>query len=145
MVTVPSKRRSGPVVSDTGDIVSVRLEKEERRGGLGVCFFFQAEDGIRDVGVTGVQTCALPIYDVVQRTSAAAYEEAGIGAEDLDVLEVHDAFTIGELVTTEALGLAPPGGAPARVEIGRASRRARVQISGAAVSLKKKLRVSASV
>src|SRR3712207_9553619 len=24
--------------------------------------FFQAEDGIRDIGVTGVQTCALPIY-----------------------------------------------------------------------------------
>ena len=35
---------------------------------MGVCFvlfvfvfFFQAEDGIRDIGVTGVQTCALPI------------------------------------------------------------------------------------
>src|SRR5256886_7533645 len=26
-----------------------------------VCFFFQAEDGIRDLTVTGVQTCALPI------------------------------------------------------------------------------------
>ena len=37
--------------------------------GVGLCslvllvcvFFFQAEDGIRDIGVTGVQTCALPI------------------------------------------------------------------------------------
>src|SRR3712207_7799676 len=27
----------------------------------GFFFFFQAEDGIRDIGVTGVQTCALPI------------------------------------------------------------------------------------
>ena len=27
------------------------------------CFFFQAEDGIRDTSVTGVQTCALPICD----------------------------------------------------------------------------------
>src|SRR5207302_2464537 len=26
-----------------------------------ICFFFQAEDGIRDFHVTGVQTCALPI------------------------------------------------------------------------------------
>src|SRR3712207_4336849 len=26
-------------------------------------FFFQAEDGIRDIGVTGVQTCALPIFN----------------------------------------------------------------------------------
>src|SRR5256884_8651055 len=32
--------------------------------GRGVCFFFfQAEDGIRDVAVTGVQTCALPISE----------------------------------------------------------------------------------
>src|SRR5256884_1342922 len=29
-------------------------------------FFFQAEDGIRDVAVTGVQTCALPIYRAFQ-------------------------------------------------------------------------------
>src|SRR5256886_8813750 len=29
------------------------------------CFFFQAEDGIRDLTVTGVQTCALPISGVV--------------------------------------------------------------------------------
>src|SRR5438093_7712986 len=28
-----------------------------------MCFFFQAEDGIRDWSVTGVQTCALPIWD----------------------------------------------------------------------------------
>src|SRR3712207_8932895 len=31
-------------------------------------FFFQAEDGIRDIGVTGVQTCALPILE--QRVAA---------------------------------------------------------------------------
>src|SRR3712207_9399395 len=29
--------------------------------GMNMFFFFQAEDGIRDIGVTGVQTCALPI------------------------------------------------------------------------------------
>src|SRR5262249_59971640 len=33
-------------------------------------FFFQAEDGIRDWSVTGVQTCALPIYDVTIRVPA---------------------------------------------------------------------------
>src|SRR5256886_12367187 len=31
---------------------------------LRVFFFFQAEDGIRDLTVTGVQTCALPIYKI---------------------------------------------------------------------------------
>src|SRR6266516_1282582 len=32
-----------------------------------IFFFFQAEDGIRDRTVTGVQTCALPIYEGVRR------------------------------------------------------------------------------
>src|SRR3712207_8000759 len=35
-------------------------------------FFFQAEDGIRDIGVTGVQTCALPIYDTTFVSNKAA-------------------------------------------------------------------------
>src|SRR5687767_15676140 len=35
-----------------------------------VCFFFQAEDGIRDKLVTGVQTCALPIF-LVTKTGAS--------------------------------------------------------------------------
>ena len=35
-------------------------EGEGGRGGVVGCFFFQAEDGIRDWSVTGVQTCALP-------------------------------------------------------------------------------------
>src|SRR5207245_7986272 len=38
------------------------------------CFFFQAEDGIRDATVTGVQTCALPIfpaYEYVKRGSGS--------------------------------------------------------------------------
>ena len=34
----------------------------EAKDGCFVFFFFQAEDGIRDWSVTGVQTCALPIY-----------------------------------------------------------------------------------
>src|SRR5690606_41207648 len=41
---------------------------------VNVCiFFFQAEDGIRDFHVTGVQTCALPIYEAgAQRVHAWA-------------------------------------------------------------------------
>src|SRR5215813_15303769 len=34
----------------------------KRKGGGWFFFFFQAEDGIRDADVTGVQTCALPIW-----------------------------------------------------------------------------------
>src|SRR5256885_11162611 len=35
----------------------------------GIAFFFQAEDGIRDYKVTGVQTCALPISHEADQTS----------------------------------------------------------------------------
>ena len=35
-------------------------------------FFFQAEDGIRDRLVTGVQTCALPIFDMVDENRVFA-------------------------------------------------------------------------
>jgi acetyl-CoA acetyltransferase len=40
-----------------------------------------------------------------------AYAESGISPEDLDVVELHDAFSIAELVYYEALGLAAPGDA----------------------------------
>src|SRR5438128_8297935 len=39
---------------------------------LGALFFFQAEDGIRDATVTGVQTCALPIFAAL-RCALAGY------------------------------------------------------------------------
>src|SRR2546429_941934 len=42
-------------------------------------FFFQAEDGIRDVAVTGVQTCALPISRVVVYLLLAGCLFAGLG------------------------------------------------------------------
>jgi len=48
----------------------------------------------------------------VDMTAAAAekvYAQAGIGAEDIDVIELHDCFAPNELLTYEALGLAPVG------------------------------------
>src|SRR2546422_7092032 len=41
-------------------------------------FFFQAEDGIRDVAVTGVQTCALPICRTVRRRPRAGAESRAV-------------------------------------------------------------------
>src|SRR5262249_56930856 len=51
-------------------------------GGRVLVFFFQAEDGIRDWSVTGVQTCALPISVVgLLRRRLAGGGQPGIGAE----------------------------------------------------------------
>lgn len=47
-----------------------------------------------------------------------AYEAAGLGPEDLDVVELHDCFTVNEALSYESLGLAPSGGAERMIEDG---------------------------
>lgn len=56
----------------------------------------QAEDDILDAEITA-------------RAARQAYEQAGLGPADVNVVELHDAFTIAELLYYEALGLAPYG------------------------------------
>lgn len=50
-------------------------------------------------------------YDMAKAAGRQVYEAAGIGPEDVDVVELHDCFTANELLTYEALGLCPEGGA----------------------------------
>jgi sterol carrier protein 2 len=50
-------------------------------------------------------------YDMARRAANQVYESAGVGPEDIPVVELHDCFTANELITYEALGLAPEGGA----------------------------------
>jgi len=47
--------------------------------------------------------------DIAVRLSRQAYEKAGVGPEDIDLAEVHDATAFGELHQTEALGFCRPG------------------------------------
>src|SRR5207244_7092046 len=93
-------------------------------------FFFQAEDGIRDDLVTGVQTCALPIFDAngnpipVAAASRTPFPGNMIPASRITSL------------SQKILGLVPgtnvlnPGTGPNYQEIGRASCRERVSIEG---------------
>src|SRR5256885_3717678 len=71
-------RQVGNIVVGSSEQVGRRRRKNlayaARNGRSAVdCFFFQAEDGIRDYKVTGVQTCALPIL-TVQAMKAGAVE-----------------------------------------------------------------------
>lgn len=47
--------------------------------------------------------------DPAERAANMAFEKAGVGMNDVDVLEVHDATAFGELVLTERLGICPVG------------------------------------
>src|SRR5689334_23898820 len=59
-------------------------------------FFFQAEDGIRDGTVTGVQTCALPIYLFGQQPGGGAVDLLGQVGRHLERLRPGDRGEVGE-------------------------------------------------
>ncbi|GAA5233071.1 thiolase family protein [Verticiella sediminum] len=50
-----------------------------------------------------------PAEELVRTSTELAYAQAGIGAADLDLIELHEAFSIEELIYTEAMGLCAPG------------------------------------
>lgn len=49
--------------------------------------------------------------DMTRRAARQVYDAAGIGPEDVDVVELHDCFTPNEVISYEGLGLCPEGGA----------------------------------
>ncbi|MBR0858040.1 lipid-transfer protein [Bradyrhizobium liaoningense] len=57
-------------------------------------------------------------YDMARDAAQKVYEAAGIGPEDLDVVELHDCFAHNELITYEALGLCIEGDAARFIENG---------------------------
>lgn len=76
------------------------------------------------------QATGRPLHDAEELTSLAAakvasaqaYEMAGVRPEDIQVAEVHDCFTIAEIIATEDLGFFAPGEGPRAVDEGRTAR-----------------------
>ena len=68
---------------------------------------YDARDMIRVVG-----------FDMTRSASKLAYEQAGIGPQDVDVIELHDCFAQNELLSCEGLGLCPEGGGEKFVQDG---------------------------
>ena len=62
----------------------------------------------------------LPDVNTLTRHAAEqAYEQAGVGPEDLDLVELHDCFATAELVHYDNLKLCEPGGAVELLRVGR--------------------------
>lgn len=57
-------------------------------------------------------------FGMSRAAARRVYEQAGLGAEDVQVIELHDCFAQNELLTYEALGLCPEGGAQKFVDDG---------------------------
>jgi sterol carrier protein 2 len=56
--------------------------------------------------------------DMTRRAAEKVYEQTGIGAQDVDVVELHDCFTVNEVITYEGLGLCAEGESTAFVDRG---------------------------
>ncbi len=67
--------------------------------------------------------------EITARAAQEAYVQAGIGPDDVDMAEVHDAFTIGEIVACEALGFCPPGRGGHLAESGEAALGGRLPVN----------------
>lgn len=48
-------------------------------------------------------------YDMTKKAAEKCFEKAGLKPTDVDVIELHDCFSVNELITYEALGLCPEG------------------------------------
>ncbi len=57
-------------------------------------------------------------YDMTKDAARQAYEQSGVGPEDVNVVELHDCFSANELITYEALGLCPEGKAGGFIDEG---------------------------
>ena len=57
-------------------------------------------------------------YDMTKEAARRVYEQAGVGPEQVDVVELHDCFSANELITYEALGLCPEGKAGEFIDSG---------------------------
>jgi acetyl-CoA acetyltransferase len=57
-------------------------------------------------------------YDMAKACAKKVYDQAGLGPKDVQVIELHDCFTANEILTYEALGLCPEGGAEKFIEEG---------------------------
>src|SRR5207244_8992428 len=91
-------------------------------------FFFQAEDGIRGDLVTGVQSCALPIWHAGRRHEADDRARIRLGTITLSATESPDVTFVGRVGPTLVNG--DLGRGASNREIGRASCRERTRARG---------------
>ncbi|MDP9139378.1 MAG: thiolase family protein, partial [Pseudomonadota bacterium] len=70
-----------------------------------------------------------PEKSVGHRAALSAYEQAGLGPNDMDVAEVHDASAMGEIIQAENLGLVPFGDGGPAAECGEFSIGGRIPIN----------------
>lgn len=84
-----------------------------RKHGIGGAVTIVAQAMTTDTQTMKENPMNLVGFDMARRAAHKVYEQAGFGPEAVQVVELHDCFTPNEVISYEALGLCPEGGAEA--------------------------------
>lgn len=110
-VVEPLTRLQCSPTSD-GSAAAVLADEEfvDRHGLAGRAVEIVGQSVVTDLESTFDGTAAAIVGAHMSRAAARqVYEQAGLGPDDVDVIELHDCFSTNELLTYEALGLCAPG------------------------------------
>lgn len=125
LIADPLKLSDCSLVSDGA--AAIVLVHRDLLGDFDAAVGFRAAEQVNDV--LPLSQKRLEEFEGPRRAIAKAYAAAGIGVEDLDFAEVHDCFTIAELLSTEALGVAAAGHGVHAVVEGQTARDGRLPIN----------------
>ena len=105
MIAAPLKKTDCSLVSDGA--AAVVLVADDMLGDVQKAVRFRSVAHVNDL--LPMSARRLTDFEGPARAMALAYDRAGVTVNDIDVAEVHDCFTIAELMIYEAMGLAPKG------------------------------------
>lgn len=125
LISAPLKVSDCSLISDGA--AAIVLVADDMAGAFDKAVGFRALSHVSDLLPLSAKDLAA--FEGPALAIAQAYAAGGVGVEDLSLAEVHDCFTIAELLTVEALGLAKPGEGRAAVIDGATRRDGKLPIN----------------
>ncbi len=125
MIAPPLKKTDCSLVSDGA--AAIVLVRADMAGDFRRAVGFRAAQQVNDLLPLSAKD--LTAFEGPRRAFDAAYAQAGVTISDVAFAEVHDCFTIAELLSVEAMGLAEPGRARELVIDGGTGRNGRLPIN----------------
>jgi len=125
MVAPPLKLTDCSPISDGA--AALVMTRADMIGEFAGAVRFRAAEQINDL--LPLSRKDLAAFEGPRRAFDKAYDTAKVGVDDLDFAEVHDCFTIAELLTVEAMGMCGPGGGREVVREGQTERGGRLPIN----------------
>ncbi|MCQ4122154.1 lipid-transfer protein [Rhodococcus tibetensis] len=106
-----TKLQCSPTSDGSGAVIVAGEEFVDKHDLAGQAVEIVGQSMVTDLPSTFEDKSALSLVgaDMTRTAATRVYEQAGIGPEDIDVIELHDCFSTNELLTYEALGLCAEG------------------------------------